>query len=151
MTEKQDDSTRNGTRDPFQITTRDTLGLYLISENSMAPSSNFSVHTQDPGNFQDGENILPGTSRGEYNEMIKLAQFRDRFTLGLLGGLALIAPMLLMVLRKDLLTTLLTASVSTILFAAALAFFFPDLKGETVLGAVAGYAAVLVVFVGTTS
>src|SRR5205807_6979176 len=135
----------NGTRDPFQITTRDSLGSYLISRNNMTPLSRFPVSRQDPQKFQKGENILPGTSRGKYNEMTKLAQFQDRFTLGLFGGLALIAPMLLMVLHKDLLTTLLAVSASTILFAGALAFFSPDLKGETVLGAVAAYAAVLVV------
>lgn len=70
--------------------------------------------------------------------------------MGLLGGLALISPMLLMVLHQDLLTTLLTVSVSTILFAGALAFF-TRLQGETMLASVAAYAAFLVVFVGTNT
>jgi hypothetical protein len=71
--------------------------------------------------------------------------------MGVCGGLALIAPMLLMVLHKDQITTLATASVATMLFALGLAFLGENLKGQEVLACVAAHAAVLVVFVGTNS
>lgn len=83
--------------------------------------------------------------------MIDVAQLWERLWMGILGGLALIGPMLLMVLHKDLLTTLVTTSVATLLFAVALALLGTRLRGETVLASVAAYAAVLVVFVGTSS
>lgn len=62
----------------------------------------------------------------------------------------LISPMLLMVLHSDRTTSLATTSVATMLFALALAISGRDLAGKDVLGAVAAYAAVLVVFVGTS-
>lgn len=156
MTEKQVESLRNQDSDPFQITTRDLLSYQLMNETNVIPLSTpehpVKVHRPKDRRFKEGQfyNILPGSSRGFLNARIDLAYFWERITMGLLGGLALIAPMLLMVLHKDLLTTLLTVSVSVILFAAALAAF-TQLKGETVLASVAAYAAVLVVFVGTNT
>lgn len=70
--------------------------------------------------------------------------------MGSFGGVALIGPMLLMVLHYDRNTTVITASVATFLFVLVLAFGAPNLKGQDVLAATAGYAAVLVVFVGTS-
>lgn len=58
--------------------------------------------------------------------------------------------MLLMVLYKHLLTSLLTTSIAVFLFALAMAIFSTG-SPETLLAAVAAYAAVLVVFVGTSS
>jgi predicted cation transporter len=58
--------------------------------------------------------------------------------------------MLLMVLHRDLHTSIITASVATVLFASFLAITARSLEGKNVLAAVAVYAAVLVVFVGTS-
>ncbi|KKA22965.1 hypothetical protein T310_3016 [Rasamsonia emersonii CBS 393.64] len=157
MTEKQMKAEQNGTPDPFQITTKDLLGYYLMNdtEHCLLNDSRCQGKVSRPSeqHWKSDKyiyNILPGFSRGEYNTRIDLANFWERITMGLLGGLALIGPMLLMVLHKDLLTTLVTASVSTILFAVALSFF-TQLQGQTVLASVAAYAAVLVVFVGSNS
>jgi len=60
------------------------------------------------------------------------------------------APMLLMVLHKDLVTTLVTASVSTLLFALATTTWTKE-DPATLVGATAAYAAVIVVFVGSSS
>ena len=156
MTAKQIESQRNEDDDPFQITTWDVLSYHLMNESGIIPpsSDDHPVKLRPPRDqrLKEGHfyNILPGSSRGNLNQRIDLAHFWERITMGLLGGLALISPMLLMVLHKDLLTTLLTVSVSTILFAAALAFF-TRLPGETVLASVAAYAAVLVVFVGANT
>lgn len=56
-----------------------------------------------------------------------------------------------MVLHKDQVTTLATASVATMMFALGLAYLGMSLKGQEVLACVPAYAAVLVVFVGTNS
>jgi hypothetical protein len=83
-------------------------------------------------------------------ERKKENDFWERLWMGGFGGIALIGPMLLMVLHRDLHTSIITASVATFLFASLLAVTARSLEGKDVLAAVAAYAAVLVVFVGTT-
>lgn len=75
----------------------------------------------------------------------------ERLLLGGFGGLMLIGPMLLMVLKYSRNTTLITTSVATVLFTLVLATFARGMEGKDVLAAVAAYAAVLVVFVGTST
>jgi hypothetical protein len=77
--------------------------------------------------------------------------FSERIWMGALGGVAVIGPMLLMSLHRTLTTSLVTSSVATVLFTVVLALGARNLKGQEVLGAVAAYAAVLVVFIGTSS
>ena len=91
----------------------------------------------------------------ELNREIRLERekenaFWERLWMGGFGGIALIGPMLLMVLRRDLNTSIITASVATVLFAIFLAVTARSLAGKDVLAAVATYAAVFVVFVGTS-
>jgi len=73
----------------------------------------------------------------------------ERFRMSMIGGIALIAPMLLMALHNDRTTALATTSVSVLIFASMIAVLTPA-SPEVALGAVSAYAAVLVVFVGTT-
>jgi hypothetical protein len=70
--------------------------------------------------------------------------------MAIFGGVALVGPILLMVLYKHRYTPLVTVSVSVFIFAVAMAAFSTE-KPEIVLAAVAAYAAVLVVFLGTSS
>lgn len=91
----------------------------------------------------------------ELNREIRLERekknaFSERLWMGAFGGIALIGPMLLMVLHRDLNTSIITASVATVLFALLLAVAARSLGGKDVLAATAAYAAVLVVFVGTS-
>lgn len=65
----------------------------------------------------------------------------------LLGGIALVGPMLLMVLHNDQTTKLATTSVAVFLVAAFMACY-SKASPEIVVSVVAAYAAVLVVFVG---
>jgi hypothetical protein len=78
----------------------------------------------------------------------KLQAFWTRFYMAMFGGIALIGPLILMVMKTDLVTALVTVSLSVFL---ALAIFFTDVNPEAVLASVAGCAAVLVVFVGTSN
>jgi len=71
--------------------------------------------------------------------------------MGAFGGIALLGPMLLMVLKPSLTTSLSTVCVATTIFTLILAVMAKDLKGQEVLAATATYAAVLVVFVGTST
>jgi VIT1/CCC1 family predicted Fe2+/Mn2+ transporter len=73
-----------------------------------------------------------------------------RLTMALFGGVALIAPMLIMSLHQSLKVALITTSVATVLFGIIIGFGAKDSSGKDVLGATAAYAAVLVVFVGTS-
>ncbi|KAL6879914.1 hypothetical protein HDV57DRAFT_498468 [Trichoderma longibrachiatum] len=74
-----------------------------------------------------------------------------RFMVAFIGGASLVVPMLIMALpRPTLAKSLVTVSVAVLLFAAFLSVFMRAGNTETMIST-ATYAAVLVVFVGTTS
>lgn len=73
----------------------------------------------------------------------------SRLGMALGGGVALVAPMLIMVLHPAKLTAILTTSLCVLGVAIGLAVFMIDSQPKDVLACTAGYAAVLVVFVGT--
>jgi len=66
------------------------------------------------------------------------------------GGVALIVPMLIMALRPGLVSALVTTSVATVLFGAATVVILTNSGGHEVLASTAAYAAVLVIFVGSS-
>jgi len=82
-------------------------------------------------------------------EKEKLA-FSLRLQMAIFGGLALIAPMLIMRLHPTLLTQLLTTSLFVLSFGTALAFLLKDSDEKYIVSASAAYTAVLVVFVGAS-
>lgn len=91
-----------------------------------------------------------GDARAWTKERARNASFYKRFWFGLAGGLALIAPMLLILLHHDRVTALATASVATVLFAVTMAFYHEaDASPLALVGATAAYSAVLIVLVGT--
>jgi hypothetical protein len=73
-----------------------------------------------------------------------------RFLIGTAAGSSLIVPMVIMVFHASLNKSLITVSVATVLFSLALGFIF-EASNELIVTATATYAAVLVVFVGTSS
>ncbi|ETS86428.1 hypothetical protein PFICI_00256 [Pestalotiopsis fici W106-1] len=74
-----------------------------------------------------------------------------RFLVAFLGGSSLVVPMLVMRLPEvSLAKSLITVSVAVLLFAIALSILFRASNTDT-MAATATYAAVLVVFVGTSS
>ena len=162
MVEKTLQSKRAGEADPFVISTTQPLGVLLMKDiipdlNMQGRVSNVlktrfpDAYNNDKPRYDDRKPILPGTSRHERYIATNLAHIYERLWAGISGGLALIGPMLIMILHNDLLTTLLTATVATLLFAIALSLAPSDMKAETVLSCVAAYAAVLVVFIGASS
>jgi len=65
-----------------------------------------------------------------------------------IGGAFLVGPMLVMVLHRSVLTSLLTASLCVVAFGLTMAIYLE--KPFEVLSGTAAYAAVLMVFVGTS-
>ena len=91
-----------------------------------------------------GANYLQETKKEQFDD------FLGRAAMALFGGLALILPMLIMVLHQTRLTTLLTTSFFVLGVGLILAYFMRDADRKDILAATAAYAAVLVVFVGTS-
>ncbi|OBT94061.1 hypothetical protein VE01_07149 [Pseudogymnoascus verrucosus] len=101
-----------------------------------------------PRDYADPEMI--GDARAWTKKRARDASFYKRFWFGLAGGLALIAPMLLILLHHDRVTALATASVATVFFAVTMAFYHEaDASPLAPVGATAAYSAVLIVLVGT--
>ena len=79
---------------------------------------------------------------------------RERFVqntiFAVFSGLTLIVPMLIMTLHPTLLTSLLTTSLFVTAIAATLAAVMETADPKDIVGATAAYAAVLVVFIGTS-
>jgi len=75
---------------------------------------------------------------------------KSRLLMAVFGGVALIAPVILMTLKPTLTVDLVTASVATAVFSLALVGFATDMSGKDVLASTAAYAAVMVVFIGTS-
>ncbi|KAF4635736.1 hypothetical protein G7Y89_g2354 [Cudoniella acicularis] len=71
-----------------------------------------------------------------------------RITIGIIGGLAIITPMLIMSINSSKTKDLVTTSVCVFFFAVLLGFSRKQSNGELLAGT-AAYAAVLVVFIGT--
>jgi hypothetical protein len=70
--------------------------------------------------------------------------------MALFGGIALIIPTVIMAKNQGLNFSLITTAIATVLFALMLALGATDSTGKDVLAATAAYAAVLVVFIGTS-
>lgn len=121
---------------------------YLLSNDSTGPTPTNVVETMQLAAGNLGFRELD--QRGRTLRAQKKA-FTERVFMAMFGGVALIGPMLIMTLHPSRDTSLITVSVATFVFAIALAFGARDSAGKDVLAATAGYAAVLVVFVGTST
>lgn len=78
-------------------------------------------------------------------------QYTRRVAIAMIGGVSLIAPMLIMVLHPGLVTSLVTTSVFVFAFSLVLVLLeFVTTTSFDVVSATAAYAAVLVVFIGTS-
>lgn len=134
--------------DPFILRTSRELNVRLFEEGSIIP------YVVSPSDLEEAEDSdwpqLPFKSRNEMQQKTKAQELLWRFIAAVGGGIALLAPMLLMVLRNDLLTSLLAVSVCVLAFAVIGAVYSEGPPGE-LLVATTAYAAVLVVFVGTSS
>jgi hypothetical protein len=137
-------------RDLFVLSSDTPLSHKLMSDKGVIEQPDLCRPPQQGV----GETHLPGGQRRHIkfteDEKAKKRTFQAfvrRFSFCLFGGVALVAPMLLMVLHRDRTTTLATTSGAVILFSIVVAAF-TSATPEVAVGAVSAYAAVLVVFVG---
>lgn len=77
--------------------------------------------------------------------------FRQRFLAALFGGYILLIPMLIMTLNPRLITALLTTTVCVLGVVLFIAIQYHEAEPKDLLTIAAAYAAVLVVFVGTST
>lgn len=136
-------------QDPFYLKSSKMLERQAMEDaglirDFMDPKGRLPRTRDDP---QDP--ILPGTARSVANEAAKAEELVIRFLMATVGGLALIVPVLVMSFFPGRNVSLVTTSVAMLLFAAGITLM-TKLAPDQVLGATAAYAAVLVVFVGTS-
>ncbi len=128
--------------------------LYITYKDDSAILEDAGFTT--PHRYQPNLHVPDYTGYGGYNfrqeSALRSAEgFASRLRMALFGGVSLIAPMLIMRLHPTLLTELVTTSVFILAVGVVLAWYMRDAEKRDILAATASYAAVLVVFVGTTS
>jgi hypothetical protein len=87
--------------------------------------------------------------RNETNRAAEKKKRLLRFSMAAMGGLLLLVPVIIMATVPGLVASLVTTCVATLVFALLIAWR-TDLGPNEVLATTAAYAAVLVVFVGTS-
>ncbi|KAK0704019.1 hypothetical protein B0T26DRAFT_658545 [Lasiosphaeria miniovina] len=103
--------------------------------------------------YSDEERRQRSREYAEGKYPLRVSQFMDRllrFTVALAGGVFLIMPMIITMLNPSQMKSLVTASVAVVFFAVVLSFAVRASNAETLIWT-ATYAAVLVVFVGTSA
>lgn len=135
--------------DPFYLKSSKTLERKIMEEVDLIPT--YMVPKGQLPRTRDDPNdpVLPGTARNAANEATRKRMFIIRFLMATVGGLALVVPMLVMAFYPGRNVSVVVTSVAMLLFAAAVTLA-TQLAPDQVLGATAAYAAVLVVFVGTS-
>lgn len=131
-------------KDPFKLVTSKALDKKIIEEARIALPIGL---LQVPYDLDSPK--LPGGSRGHVIREKTTQLIAKRFGVALAGGLALLAPVIIMAVGKTLLKSLLTVSVAVLLFCVAIAKFSHQ-KSVEILSLTAAYTAVLVVFVGVS-
>ncbi len=115
------------------------LDTKLIKEHPSKPRLHVSNYTGEGGNL----------NRSDNRQRLKEGLL-NRIRIALFGGVVVVAPMLIMTLHRTLLTALLTTSLFVLAVSLILAWSMDSAQPKDILTATAAYAAILVVFVGTT-
>ncbi|CZR51373.1 uncharacterized protein PAC_01248 [Phialocephala subalpina] len=163
---------RGVSKDPFIVTTDKMLDLLLLEEvvdewrKDVCGSSRHNLRVRSDHLLskldEDIRKIVKLTKPRESkrwemfggsgnigNQEEAFAKFLRRLGMLGVGWSFLIGPMLLMVLRKSLLTTLLTTSLCVLAFGMYMTWVLDE--PFDVLSGTAAYAAVFVVFIGTST
>jgi hypothetical protein len=148
--------------DPFIVTTEKELDYVLLKEmaekwgntrqfdtNSTLEERKVKLRSAIHGEPRD-KNLWKElkTPRHIDNRKDAFELFMLRLRMAAIGGAFMVGPMLIMVLHRSLLTSLLTASLCVVAFGLILTIYLE--KPFEVLSGTAAYAAVMVVFVGTS-
>ena len=146
--------------DPFLVTSAKCLDAAAIREHLASIRSGLTnqqqdlieLYSKDSSYPEPNDTDKPEVLGGYRTTIIKETKFKDflvRLSMASLAWLFIVGPMLLMVLNNTKLTALLTTSVCVGAFGVMMARALE--KPFDVLSATAAYAAVLVVFVGTST
>lgn len=141
------DSRSKSTRNPFIATGEYFLDNYILKcniDNTLANDIRSSVSSLGPWEQEPNASDKPVSIAQTWKD-----SFQKLFMAAVAGGAFLIGPMWLMVLEGGLYTSLITTSAFVTVFGIWMSHLLP--KMDAVLASTAAYAAVLVVFVGTSS
>ncbi|KAK3291386.1 uncharacterized protein B0H64DRAFT_331010 [Chaetomium fimeti] len=138
-------------RDPFLVTGEYYTDNYILGQYLSAGLQAQELETAGSvGDWEtdDSRQTVCGT-RGDNLSRTWFVNFRRRVAIAAVGGLFLVGPMWLMVLYNKLYAQLISTTVFVTAFGIVMAIFLN--KDDAVLASTAAYAAVLVVFVGTST
>lgn len=135
-------------KDPFMVTTKWKVDSWVL-ERAMFDVLR-ELNMEEPEGFpytaplEKDQEPIGGTRVRNFEK-----QFVFRLCIAALGGIFLLGPMWLMVLHNTRYTALASTTVCVAIFGVVMAWVQEDLMN--VVSTTAVYAAVLVVFVGTTT
>lgn len=112
-----------------------------LKSNGLQPDQEVPYHE---------DSLMPELPGGPWDYPSARRTKKERYALAILGGIILIASMVLMILVPGIVTSLVAVPVCTMIFALATAYFSPTKLPLELLAATAAYTAVLVVFVSGT-
>jgi hypothetical protein len=139
---------KNDEQDPFFLKSSRELSRCAMTEAGFIPG-----HLRPEGDLPHAHDRhhpqLPGIPRTAAYRLLESEQLWVRFSMASAGGLILVVPMLIMANLESKAASLATTCIAMVFFAAGVTLG-TKLKPDQVLGVTAGYAAVLVVFVGTS-
>jgi VIT1/CCC1 family predicted Fe2+/Mn2+ transporter len=134
--------------DPFLMKSSRALERSILEATQLIP--NHVLPTGPLPLARDHDNIqLRELGRNEANRVAFQKQRLARFAMAALGGLLLVVPMLIMANVQGKASSLITTCIALLVFSA-LVTLFTELGPHEILATTAAYAAVLVVFVGTS-
>ncbi|KAI0880288.1 uncharacterized protein GGS22DRAFT_87818, partial [Annulohypoxylon maeteangense] len=135
-----------GGRQEFRVIKRTNnthWNVPLWLAGSLPPAATLTRYSIGPLGFRE-------LDRGRLSQRYILERIKSRLHMAVFGGTALLAPVIFMTLKPTLIGNLVTASVSMAIFAMIMVIFATDANGKDVLASTAAYAAVMVVFIGTS-
>ena len=145
-------------RDPFLATGEYAIDNYVLNSNIDDKLAKDPDIRHD-ASIRTWEYVQPGDPTQDYEPICGTRSdnitktwwrnFKERIVLATIGGALLIGPMWLMVLKSGLYTSLISTTGFVAGFGVLLAYYLEE--ANDVLAGTAAYAAVLVVFVGTSS
>lgn len=148
MQQRAADCGENDYNDPFYLKSSKEIDRLAMERAGLIPH-----HVLPAGNLPVARDhdypTLPGVARTAAIKADKSRHLLLRFSMASAGGLFLIVPVIVMAFVEGITSSLITTCVAMLIFAIGITFG-TDLKADQVLGATAAYAAVLVVFVGTS-
>lgn len=134
--------------DPFLLKTSRAIDRQILEAVGLVPDHVLPSGPLPPAEDSENPQLRPH-GRNEANKTARGHSRSERLLFASVGGLSLIVPMLIMANVPGKVASLMTTCVALLIFVVVIAFL-TKLSPNEVLATTAAYAAVLVVFVGTS-